>query len=369
VVSSHPGRGGGNLRDELQVPADASALTAAWLTEALRSANPEAGAVTEVQAEPLGAGYGLLGALRRLHLRWEHPDAGAPESLVAKLAAPGPHSREVAAALGMYRNEVVFHQRLGAATPLAVGCHHAAFDEATGDFALLLDDMGGADTSDQIEGCPPERAEAVVEALADHHAASWDEAGLGGHTWLRRMDDPSLVAPVAAAFAAGWPGIRERAGDRLPPGVRDLGDRFLDLLPALLTELTAPPRTLVHGDFRLDNMFFGPGDRVTLCDWQLTDRSRGARDLAYFLTQSLTPDDRAAHEQALIDRYVDRLAGHGVDYGRDQVWHDYRVATVFALMYPVVAGTGLDLGERAARLTDLILDRCAAALVDLGCAR
>jgi aminoglycoside/choline kinase family phosphotransferase len=362
-------RRGGNLSDEPLVPPDASALTAVWLTEALRPTHPEAGTVTAVRVEPLGIGYGLVGALRRLHLSWEHPAAGGPNTLVAKVTADGSRSRAVADAMGLYRNEVRFNQYLGPATPLAVPCHHAGFDEATGAFVLLLEDMGTAGTYDQIEGCPPERAEPVVEALADHHAASWDEAGLGGHTWLRRMDDPSLVAPFAAAFAAGWPGIRERAGDRLPPGVRDLGDRFLDLLPALLTELTAPPRTLVHGDFRLDNMFFGPGDRVTLCDWQLTDRSRGARDLAYFLTQSLTPDDRAAHEQALIDCYVDRLAGHGVDYGRDQVWHDYRVATVFALMYPVVAGTGLDLGERAARLTDLILDRCAAALVDLGCAR
>jgi hypothetical protein len=369
VVSSHPGRGGGNLRDELQVPADASALTAAWLTEALRSANPEAGAVTEVQAEPLGAGYGLLGALRRLHLRWEHPDAGAPESLVAKLAAPGPHSREVAAALGMYRNEVVFHQRLGAATPLAVRCHHAGFDEATGDFALLLDDMGGADTSDQIEGCPPERAEAVVLALADHHAASWDEVGLSGHPWLRRVDDPALLAPVIAAFAVTWPAVRERVGDRLPPEVQALGDRFPRLLPRLVAELAAAPLTLSHGDCRLDNMFFGPGDRVTLCDWQLTDRSRGARDLGYFLSQSLTPDDRARHERHLIDCYLDRLATHGIAYDRGRAWQDYRVAVLFAFLYPVVAGAGLDLDERSDRLAQVILERCATALVDLGCAR
>ena len=38
--------------------------------------------MTAVRAEPLGAGYGLLGALRRLHLRWEHSDAGGPETLV-----------------------------------------------------------------------------------------------------------------------------------------------------------------------------------------------------------------------------------------------------------------------------------------------
>ena len=358
-----------NLSDELQVPANASALTAEWLTEALRSAHPGAGAVAAVQAEPLGAGYGLLGALRRLHLRWEHPGGGGPGTLVAKLAAPGPHSRGVAAALGMYRNEVRFHQHLGAATPLAVGCDHAGFDEATGDFVLLLDDMCGEDTSDQIVGCPPERAEAVVLALADHHAASWGEAGLNGHRWLRRIDDPALLAPVAAAFAVTWPAVRERAGARLPPEVRRLGDRFPRLLPGVVAELAGAPLTLSHGDCRLDNMFFGLGDRVTLCDWQLTDRSRGARDLGYFLSQSLTPDVRARLERALIDCYLDRLATHGIAYDRDQAWQDYRVAVLFAFLYPVVAGAGLDLDERSNRLTQVILERCAAALVDLDCDR
>ncbi len=205
-------------------------------------------------------------------------------------------------------------------------------------------------------------------ALADHHAASWDEAGLGAHPWLRRMDDPSLVTPVADAFTATWPAVRDRAGDRLPPAVLELGDRFPRLLPGLVAELAAAPRTLSHGDCRLDNMFFGPDDRVTLCDWQLADRSRGARDLAYFLSQSLTPEDRAKFEGPLIECYLDRLAGHGIHYAHDQAWHDYRVATLFAFVYPVVAGAGLDLDERSDRLTEVILDRCVAALVDLGCA-
>jgi hypothetical protein len=343
-------------------------VTAEWLTEVLRPAHPAAGAVTGVWAEPIGAGYGLLGGLRRLRLRWENPTGGGPDTLVVKGRAEGARSRAVADGIGLCRNEVCFNQHLGAAVPLAVCCHHAGFDEATGAFVLLLEDMGGAETSDQIEGCPPGRAETVVRALADHHAAHWDERGLGDQTWLRRLDDPSLVTPVAAAFAAGWPALRERAGDRLPPAVRDLGDRFLDLLPGLLAQLTTAPLTLSHGDLRLDNMFFGRGERVTLCDWQLVDRSRGARDLAYFLTQSLTPDDRAAVERPLVDRYLERLAGHGIDYDRDEAWHDYRAATLLSLLYPVVAGSGLDLDERSAQLTDVILDRCAAALVDLGCA-
>ncbi|GIT00780.1 MAG: hypothetical protein CM1200mP26_24920 [Acidimicrobiales bacterium] len=39
------------------------------------------------------------------------------------------------------------------------------------------------------------------------------------------------------------------------------------------------PTTLCHGDFRLDNLFFRPGDggpEVTAIDWQICVRTAGA---------------------------------------------------------------------------------------------
>jgi Ecdysteroid kinase-like family len=106
-----------------------------------------------------------------------------------------------------------------------------------------------------------------------------------------------------------------------------------------------------------------------MCDWQLADRARGGRDLGYFLTQSLDPGVRRDLQDDLVDLYVERLAANGVTgYGRDEAWEDYRVAALFSLLYPVVAGGGLELsGSRAALLTEVILVRAAEAIVDLDC--
>ncbi len=352
------------------IPTSVAQLTPTWLTQVLRAratGMARSGQVVDVQAEPVGVGLGLLGSLHRLDLTWSGGDG--PARVVVKVPAAGAHSRALATALDMYRNEVWFYRDLGGGTDVAVTCHHAEVDERTHDFVLVLDDMSRHVVLDQLAGCPRDRATAVVVALADHHARYWDEASLDGAPWLRRLSDAARLDRFGDALRATWPVMRSRFADELDDRVVDLGDRLDGLLPDLAAALSRPPCTLAHGDVRLDNMFFGQ-DRVRLCDWQLTDRSRGARDLAYFLTQSLTPTTRAQWERPLVDLYLARLAHRGVEgYDADQAWHDYRVATLFALVYAVIAGGALDQDDpRSAALTRAMLDRSAAAVIDHDCA-
>lgn len=351
------------------IPTTADQLTAPWLTGVLRrSATPEADGSAQVvsaRTTPVGVGLGLLGTLHRVELAWS--GGVGPPSVVAKVPTVGQQSRAMATALGMYRNEVHFYRDLADRTDMAIACYYAAVDERTHDFVLLLDDMSARATFDQVAGCPADQARTVVTTLADHHARHWAEADLEGAPWLRRLSDPVLVEPLVAAVRTTWPTIRARFGGELDAGIVALGDRLADLLPGLAADLSRPPCTLAHGDFRLDNMFFGPDGQVSLCDWQLTDRSRGARDLAYFLTQSLSPAVRTASERTLLDLYVVRLARHGIDYDPDEAWHDYRVASLLGLVYAVVAGGGLDQDDpRSAALTRVMLERSAAAITEHG---
>jgi hypothetical protein len=316
-----------------------------------------------VRATRLGVGVGFLSSLHRVELTW----AGGvgPSSVVVKAPPAGERSRSLAASLDLYRNEVCFYRELGADTDLAVGCHHAAVDEDGHDFVLVLEDMTAAMAVDQVDGCPPELAAVVVANLADHHARFWDEAGLDAAAWLRPLDDAAFVDALAAATRATWPAIRRLHGDRLDAATLSVGDGLADLLPHLAAELSRPPRTLVHGDARLDNMFFDPDQQtVRLCDWQMTDRSRGMRDVGLFVSQSLAPVERARVEGSLVELYLTRLAERGVTgYSADDAWRDYRDAVVLAFVYAVVAGGGLEHdAPRSHALTQSMLDRSAAAI-------
>jgi len=350
------------------VPRSPDDVDCVWLTDVLGPAVGPSAHVADVLVGPVGIGIGLLGQLRRYTLRWEGGDG--PASVVAKFPAAGDKSRALAEALAMYPREVAFYRDLGAATPLSVDCYHAAVDESTHDFVLVLEDMVGATTVDQLAGCPVERAEQVVTALADHHARHWDEAGLDRAPWLERFVEQGLPGQIAAAVRVCWPGIRARFADELAPGTLALGDGLADALPRIADRLSRRPVTLSHGDLRLDNVFFADGsDGVRLCDWQLTGRSRGMRDVAYFLTQSLTPGDRRAAELDLVARYVRRLASQGVrSYDEDAAWEDYRTATLLGFAYAIVALGGLDQDDdRSAALPRAMLSRSVQAMADLGC--
>lgn len=351
------------------IPTTSAEITPEWITEALRSTGVATGRATGVDAAPVGVGVGLIGDLCRIRVEWA--DGTGPDCMIAKFPSAMGSSRFVATLLGMYRREVRFYQELSASTDLPhAGCYYAALDDDSQDFVLLMTDLSSGRTVDQIEGCSQADAELAIDRLAQFHAGWWNDEALTTTGWLPRLCDSPLPEAVGFSFQQGWGPVQELFPGRIPDSVRVFGDRYADELAGLLLALSEPPFTLSHGDYRVDNMFFYDDQRdLAVCDWQLIDRSRGGRDLTYFLTQSLTPADRAKWERGLVERYVAGLQDLGVsDYGFDAAWTDYRIACLFGLAYPVVAGGGLEHADvRATNLTGAMLDRSVAAIVELDC--
>jgi phosphotransferase family enzyme len=153
--------------------------------------------------------------------------------------------------------------------------------------------------------------------------------------------------------------------------MRDFGERFPSLIPWFFEEITRPPRTFLHGDLRLDQLFFAVGaddPPVTVLDWQMTTKGRGAYDVGYFLSQSLTTDTRRSCGDQLIERYAERLAERGIAYPREQLWRDYRVTTAWCFAYPVIGAGRIDVAnDRQLQLLRTMLDRAATTIEDHDC--
>ena len=145
----------------------------------------------------------------------------------------------------------------------------------------------------------------------------------------------------------------------------DAARRMPDVVVELMERLSEQPITLLHGDHRLDNLFFGEND-VAMLDWQITGAGRGPYDVAYFLSQSLVPAERKETERDLVAAYHQALIESGVNgYSFDDCWEDYRLATLFVSVYPLNAGA-LDLvNDRAVALFRTMLERSVSAIVDL----
>lgn len=255
-------------------------VTPSWLTAALAGAGVLAPGeeVTAVSWRPVGTGQ--MADTVRLTYR---VGAGPDRSLVAKFASADPTSRSTGVQMRAYEIEVGFYnsvsELVGTRTP---ACHLAAHEPDQPWFVLLLEDMTGAVQGDQLAGCSPEVAAAALDELAALHAPAWGRPELAALPFLDRggAEADDFLATVIESV---WPGFVDRYRQRLAPEHLEVCGRVVAGLRGWLTA-RPEPTTVVHGDFRLDNLLLTPGQRrPVVVDWQTATWGAAASDVAYFL--------------------------------------------------------------------------------------
>lgn len=196
---------------------------------------------------------------------------------------------------------------------------------------------------DGITDAPRRMSEALADTLADLHAVNIDTAG------LRDIGKPE---GFNRRQVEGWAGRWRRARELL----KDTGDlpppaELRDELVIAWLEANTPAEsahTLVHNDFKLDNLMLDPADPSqvrALLDWEMTTVGDPLVDLGLTLTYWTIPQQPGgvqnrigapAAEQGFLTReeFLARYAGRS---GRDVsnvVW--FEVLGLFKLAVIVV---------------------------------
>jgi len=347
-------------------PSSPEAITARWLTRVLRAGGALAvGRVTDLAVERLGAGAGFMSVLARLRIDHERPGADAPASLIVKFPSRHAGAARMDAAFGHYRREFRFYIQIategGACAPRI---HHAAFDEESGGFVIVMEDLVPATAADQVAGMSGEAAAAAIDAIAAFHARWWGVPLAGARAWLG--DGAARARALEEQSRELWPAYEAFAGAALSANARSVGAALVERVAALAARAAGRPSTVIHGDFRADNLMFGAGP-ARIIDWQLTARAPGAFDIAYLLTSSLDADARRAAERSLIARYQRRLVEYGVaGYTLADAIADYRLGALIGWCWPIVGAGMLDLSDaRGAALFRVWAARMSAAVDDL----
>lgn len=355
----------------MRIPSSVAELTPEWLTDALRT-NRVIGsaAIVAIEREAIGTGAGFLGDLVRITPRYSAPETGAPATLIAKLPSNDTQRAAMSHAARFSEREIRFYEQLARDCPVRTPrCYFSAMDLARQHYVLLLEDMAPARVGDHVAGCSAADAESAIRAMAPLHAAWWESDRLNKLDWM-----PALAAVHPSAeqwWQTMWQRVAERSGASLPADLHRIGERFGHCAMYALQQLEPAPHTLLHADYRLDNLFFGTqadGTRtVAVGDWQLTARGRGIYDVAYFLSGSLDPADRKRHEMPLLHLWLDMLKERGVSgYAFQDALRDYRLATFFCLTSIVLLLTVMDeRNPRGVALYDAWLRRIASAVADL----
>lgn len=338
----------------IERPAD---LTTDWLTAAIG-----AGAVTRFAFDRIGTGQ--MSECYRVALTYAEGQDG-PASVVLKVAAADPSSRQTGLAMGLYEREVRFYTDIapGLSGGPVAPCHHAAYDPETGVFDLLLGDATPATVGDEIRGASIEQAMQALTQIGAVHGPLFGDSALAGAEWLNR-ESPLNQGLITALYA----GFIDRYRDDVAPEHRVVCERLVESFDAYLSAEAESGRQqgLIHGDYRLDNMLFGDDGAerpLTVVDWQTVTWGPAQSDVAYFLGCALPVEARRAHGEDLLRAYHDAL-GPGAPLTLNDVREGVRHQSFFGVMMSIVSPMLVARTERGDQMFMTMLARHCQHVID-----
>ena len=374
----------------LPIPETLDAITADWLTLALRQRQviSEETTVLSRTIEVLGVGEGFAAELARIHLSYEI--GSGPATVIAKIPTSVEDNRNGSEMLGVYERELRIYEQILPEIDVAAPRLYYGDIEVNPDAArqlerirrmerlpiwllrlimlllirfakpktfpsiLLLEDLAPAVIGDQVQGCDVERAGEALEAVARLHAATWQDRRPAERYWLVS----SAIAPrlFHAGSLSARRGFLKNYGHYLSDHTRELYETTRkDNIDRTIRLHRDVPQCMLHGDFRLDNMFFAAGGGLrALIDWQLSSFGPAVSDIAYFICGSIDPEVPESEIDALLARYHKALVSAGVtDYPLEDLTAHY-VDVLVVLLARMASVDLLDLGEQDGRGTDLV---------------
>ena len=245
-------------------------------------------------------------------------------------------------------------------------CLHVWFDAPNDDFVLVLEDIVDGKQGDQISGATLEQASAAIDELVQLHTPLWNSSQLDSLGWMPRHTMESsqgtrdLLRSVFSGFATRFSSL--------------VGAEVLELGSHLVANIDGYDRafpnneTIVHRDFRLDNLLFtdtSHGTQVKVVDWQTASISSGATDLAYFIGASFVPEQRRTLEVELVHRYHDGLVKTGINLSWTEAWDQYRLFATSGYIMAIVASMLVKQTERGDAMFAAMANRHGQQMIDL----
>ena len=336
-----------------------------WLQRVFAQAGVDVPRVSLCRVEPFGKGN--VSSTVKVMIDYNADASGAPHSAIAKFHSEVPEAAALAARYDLYGREADVYALFGANPPLQVPRVYLSNTSANRQsINLLFEDLSErCRPGDQIAGCDQADAAAVVDQLAALHARYLQSPELPGFAWA--MDRAFAAGLAEETYVAGAGLFRERFSDRLTAEEFRIIDAFKPLVGAWSGARSAH-QTLIHRDPRVDNILFATGSdglpSAYIIDWQCAGVGDPQFDMAYFLTGSLSPEDRRACERTLIARHAAVLRARDASYTDEVALANYRRNVVSGLQATVGAAVAIPSTPQTDALLLALVRRNCAAVAD-----
>ena len=205
-------------------------------------------------------------------------------------------------------------------------CYFSYYDYFNVRFVMIMEDLSACENGEP-DGFTPEQAKAMLTSLAKLHAQFWQSSGFksekklwsyGGY-WLgnKEMSHHKTIPSVFDATLKNFPFILEEF-----PEAKALSARLTTNLEKITQTVHArEPRTLIHGDYKISNIFIDMAQKPIVpyaIDWQWMGRGCCATDVAYFIYTSLSLSNSkwsfdTTQPGAVLDREYPHYTAHEMD--------------------------------------------------------
>lgn len=348
-----------------KVPGSAQELTVETLDALIARDHPGTSVARFELSNVKRYGQEMVSSAGRANVRLEfrtNPER-LPEQVLMKLA------REDLLPAPLYENEVDFYRlvrpELRLETPRSLG---GAYDSATGNFALLLEDLGprGPHFPNVLDDISPVRVEGLLDLFAELHASYWDSPRWSGDLASIQSHVSGRIYEFFDQFALGFVSSEVDGDPFKQELIASLGTSVEELwagLKQVQRYQATGPQTMLHGDAHLGNTYALADGSVGLLDWQLAVRGCWAHDVHYLIGTALPIDQRRRHEVALLQRYLGKLAAFGVASppAWEIAWKEYRLALIWGFFIGWLITPRINYGPG---INQENLDRMRTAMAD-----
>ena len=328
------------------IPQEGIDFTADWFTDLFQE--QYGAAVLDVSREVIGTGVGFVGEIHRCLLSWDANRDDLPASVIVKVPSKLHLNRSLGEGLQLYEREVTAYQELSSdmGLPMPNVLYSAMDDDPTPwlesvinflftrlplggvswltvkflelasknpklrRYVLVLEDISDARPPSQVEGGSLDDALISLATLAKFHAHHWmseKSIAVSNRIWAVNR----LPKVIQASYARNREEFVSRFGDLVGDEKMKVIDDAQGRLEDLLAPLARDPWTLLHGDYRLDNIMFRPNGEIVVIDYQLLCKGRPGWDVTYFITTALSADHKS-EEETMLKHYHETLLLEGI---------------------------------------------------------
>jgi aminoglycoside/choline kinase family phosphotransferase len=291
----------------------------------------------------------------------------APNTLIAKIPKVNEASRAASRITRCYEVETSFYSKIRSVVDARVpDCYHVEYSAHDDEFLLLLEDLAPGKQGDQLGGCSVDDAMLAVTEMAKLHGSLWRSPLIEENQWLLR-NSSDLGKGTLQLLQGVYPAFCKRYEGQLDSEMVKVGQKLVNEFPAYIG---AQPEsnTIVHRDFRLDNLLFGNwgGSRgVAILDWQTASEGVAISDLSYFVGSALLPEVRVGHEREVVDHYVSVINTYGVGISKEEAWRQYRLFSFGGFVMAIIASMLVEQTERGDEMFMAMANRHGQQILQL----